>query len=81
MKIKTLTIGNVKILNNVLLAPMAGITDLAFRLICKEYGCGMFYTEMVVQKAYTGSQKTEDLLRIHRHPIEFRYLDRTKLWL
>ena len=72
MKIKTLTIGNVKILNNVLLAPMAGITDLAFRLICKEYGCGMVYTEMVSAKGlYFGSQKTEDLLRIHpkEHPI------------
>lgn len=72
MKLKSLTIGNVRLANNVLLAPMAGITDLPFRIICKEYGCGMVYTEMVSAKGlYYGSQKTEDLLRIHRkeHPV------------
>ena len=72
MRLRTLTIGNVKLTNNVLLAPMAGITDLPFRLICKEYGCGMVYTEMVSAKGlYYGSQKTEELLRIHpkEHPI------------
>ncbi|NLN41671.1 MAG: tRNA dihydrouridine synthase DusB [Clostridiales bacterium] len=72
MRLRSLTIGNTKLSNNVLLAPMAGITDLPFRLICKEYGCGMVYTEMVSAKGlYYGSQKTEELLRIHpkEHPI------------
>ncbi|NLI61397.1 MAG: tRNA dihydrouridine synthase DusB [Clostridiales bacterium] len=72
MKQKTLTIGNVKLPNNVLLAPMAGITDLPFRLICKEHGCGMAYTEMVSAKGlYYGSEKTQDLLNVHpmEHPI------------
>lgn len=72
MRLRSLTIGNVKLPNNVFLAPMAGITDLPFRLICKEFGCGMVYTEMVSAKGlYFGSQKTEELLRVHpkEHPI------------
>lgn len=48
MKLK---IGNVEIENNVALAPMAGVTDLPFRLLCKEQGCGLMYTEMVSAKA------------------------------
>lgn len=43
-------IGNVELENNVFLAPMAGITDLAFRKICKSYGAGLVYTEMVSSK-------------------------------
>ncbi|MBR3887572.1 MAG: tRNA dihydrouridine synthase DusB [Clostridia bacterium] len=43
-------IGNLEIKNNVFLAPMAGITDMAFRKICKEYGAGLVYTEMVSSK-------------------------------
>lgn len=46
-----LTIGNVTLENNVFLAPMAGVTDLPFRLLCKEQGCGMMCTEMVSAKA------------------------------
>jgi len=58
-------IGNVTINSNVFLAPMAGVTDLPFRLICKEMGCGMVYTEMVSAKGlYYGDQKTEELLAI-----------------
>ncbi|MFQ9697021.1 MAG: tRNA-dihydrouridine synthase, partial [Zhenhengia sp.] len=38
---------NITTPNDVFLAPMAGITDLPFRLICKEFGAGMVYTEMV----------------------------------
>lgn len=67
-----LTIGNLKLKNNVFLAPMAGITDLPFRLICKEYGCGLVYTEMVSAKGlYYGSQRTEEMLQVHpkEHPI------------
>lgn len=46
-----LTIGNVELENNLILAPMAGVTDLPFRLLCKEQGCGLMYTEMVSAKA------------------------------
>ena len=44
-------IGNVEIENSLALGPMAGVTDLPFRLLCKEQGCGMLYTEMVSAKA------------------------------
>ncbi len=56
-------IGNVEIENNVFLAPMAGITDLPFRLMCKKYGAGLVYTEMVSSKAlFYGDEKTKKLL-------------------
>ncbi len=48
---KRLVIGNVEVENPVILAPMAGVTDLPFRLMCKEQGCGLMYTEMVSAKA------------------------------
>jgi tRNA-dihydrouridine synthase B len=58
-------IGNVDIENNIFLAPMAGITDRAFRLICIEQGCGFVYTEMVSAKGiYYNSEKTVELLEI-----------------
>ena len=44
-------IGNVQLDNEVFLSPMAGVTDLPFRTICKEKGCGMLYTEMINAKA------------------------------
>lgn len=44
-------IGSVELENNIILAPMAGITDLPFRLLCKEQGCGLVYSEMVSAKA------------------------------
>ena len=44
-------IGNVKLENNVILAPMAGVTDLPFRLLCKEQGAGLLCMEMVSGKA------------------------------
>lgn len=43
-------IGNIDIKNNVFLAPMAGVTDMPFRILCKEQDCGMVYTEMVSAK-------------------------------
>lgn len=43
-------IGNVALANNVFLAPMAGVTDMPFRILCKEQGCGLVYTEMVSAK-------------------------------
>lgn len=58
-------IGEQVIGSNVFLAPMAGVTDLPFRIICKEMGCGMVYTEMVSAKGlYYGDNKTEELLAI-----------------
>lgn len=56
-------IGNIKIKNNVVLAPMAGISNSAYRTIIKEMGCGLIYAEMVSDKAITyGSSKTIDML-------------------
>lgn len=56
-------IGKVELENNVFLAPMAGITDMAFRIICKEMGSGLTYTEMVSSKGmFFGSIRTKDLL-------------------
>lgn len=58
-------IDNLKLDNSVFLAPMAGVTDLSFRLICKEMNCGMVYTEMVSAKGlYYNDKKTENLLKI-----------------
>ncbi|RCX11251.1 tRNA-U20-dihydrouridine synthase [Anaerobacterium chartisolvens] len=45
-----MNIGNVTLKNNVFLAPMAGVTDMPFRILCKEQGCGLVYTEMVSAK-------------------------------
>lgn len=60
-----LTIGNVEIENPVILAPMAGVTDLPFRLLCKEQGAGLLCMEMVSAKAiYYNSKNTEELMRI-----------------
>lgn len=66
-KIKNLTIEN-----NVFLAPMAGITDLPFRILCKEQNCGMVYTEMVSAKGLLyDNEKTSCLLHIdeREHPV------------
>lgn len=58
-------IGNLEIKNNVFLAPMAGVTDLPFRKICKKYGIGMVYSEMVSAKGlYYNDRKTAELMRI-----------------
>ena len=60
MKIK-----NIEIANGLILAPMAGITDKAFRTLCKEFGVGLTVTEMVsVKGLYYKSKKTEELLDI-----------------
>lgn len=59
-------IGNVDIENRVALGPMAGVTDLPFRLLCREQGCGLIYTEMVSAKAILYNNKnTIDLLKSH----------------
>lgn len=61
-----LTIGNVTLENNVILAPMAGVTDLPFRLLCRRQGAGLVCMEMVSAKAiYYNNKSTEELLRVH----------------
>lgn len=62
----TLKIGNVELENNIILAPMAGVTDLPFRLLCKEQGAGLVCMEMISAKAILYKNKnTESLLEIH----------------
>lgn len=66
VNMKKLTIGNVALENNLILAPMAGVTDLPFRLLCKEQGAGLICMEMVSAKAILYNNKnTESLLTIH----------------
>lgn len=61
-----LRIGNVTLENNLILAPMAGVTDLPFRLLCREQGAGLLCMEMVSAKAILYRNKnTEGLLEIH----------------
>lgn len=63
MYLKELKIGNIILKNNILLAPMAGITDRAFRIICKKYGVGLVCTEMVSSKGiFYKDEKTNLLL-------------------
>ena len=65
-------IGNVKIENNLCLAPMAGFCNSAFRRICKEMGAGLVFAEMVSDKAiFYGSEKTIDMLKMtdYERPI------------
>ena len=65
-------IGNLNLDNRVFLSPMAGVTDLPFRLICKEQDCGMLYTEMVNAKALCyDDQNTKKMLKIEEeeHPV------------
>lgn len=60
-------IGNIRIEHNTALGPMAGVTDLPFRLLCKEMGCGLLYTEMVSAKAlYYKNKNTEPLLETRK---------------
>ena len=60
-----LTIGNVTLPNNLILAPMAGVTDLPFRVLCHEQGAGLSCMEMVSAKAiFYDNKNTEDLLEI-----------------
>lgn len=61
-----LQIGNVALQSNIILAPMAGVSDLPFRLLCSKMGAGMVCMEMVSAKAiYYNNKNTEDLLTIH----------------
>lgn len=65
-----LVIGNVTIDSPVILAPMAGVTDLPFRLLCKRKGVGLICMEMVSAKAiHYKNKNTEELLRIHPEEV------------
>ena len=60
-------IGNVELKNNIFLAPMAGVTDLPFRILCKEMGCGMVYSEMVSAKGiWYNNENTKKLLTVEQ---------------
>ena len=68
-------IGDVKIENPFVLAPMAGVTDLAFRKLCKEQGAGLICMEMVSAKAISYHNKnTEALMEIDpvEHPVSMQ---------
>ncbi len=68
--IKPLQIGSVTLPNNLILAPMAGVTDLPFRLLCKEQGAGLLCMEMVSAKAILYKNKnTEELLSIDEREL------------
>ena len=63
MRLTPIKIGNVTVENNVFLAPLAGYTNYPFRRLCKGYGAGLCYTEMVSGKGLKyGSENTEELL-------------------
>lgn len=68
-------IGNVEIKNRIIMAPMAGITNVAFRKIIKEFGAGLVVSEMVSDKALCyGNQKTIEMLTIdeNEHPVSIQ---------
>lgn len=67
---RTLTIGNVTLENSYILGPMAGVTDLPFRLLCREQGAGLLCMEMVSAKGIMYNNKnTEALLSIHPNEV------------
>lgn len=75
MFIKKLKIGNVELKNNLILAPMAGVTNLPFRIICEKFEPGMVCTEMASAKAmFHNDEKTKRLLNIEgeKRPISFQ---------
>lgn len=75
MYLKELKIGNVVLKNNLILAPMAGVTNLPFRIICEKFEPGMVCTEMASSKAmFHNDQKTKRLLNTEgeKRPISFQ---------
>lgn len=75
MYLKELNIGNVKLENNLILAPMAGVTDLPFRKICKEFNPGLVCTEMVSSRAiFHNDSKTRLLMNVdgEKRPISMQ---------
>ncbi len=78
MYLKKIKIGNVELDNNLILAPMAGVTNLPFRIICEKFEPGMVCTEMVSSKAiFYNDQKTKRFLiqKERRDLLVFRYLE------
>ncbi len=75
MYLHRLKIGNVELENNLILAPMAGVTNQPFRMICKEFGCGMVCTEMASSRAiFHDDKKTNRLLNTEgeKRPISMQ---------
>ena len=76
MHIHKLKIGDIELENNIMLAPMAGITDLPFRIICEKYSKpGLVYTEMISSKAlFYNDEKTKKLMNTdgEKRPIAFQ---------
>ena len=75
MFLRRLKIGNVELENNLILAPMAGITNQPFRIVCKKFGPGMVCTEMASSRAiFYNDQKTKRLLNTEgeKRPISFQ---------
>ena len=75
MYIKKLKIGNVVLENNLILAPMAGVTDLPFRVLCKDNGAGMVCTEMASSRAiFHNDEKTKKLINTEgeKRPISYQ---------
>ncbi len=67
-----MNIGSLKLNNKYILAPMAGITDLPFRLLCKEQGCSLLYTEMISAKGlFYKDHKTKSLMKtvVQENPV------------
>ena len=75
MYLKKIKIGNVELENNLILAPMAGITNQPFRIVCKKYGVGLVCTEMASSRAiFYDDSKTKRLLNTdgEKRPISFQ---------
>lgn len=75
MYLKKLKIGNVELENNIILAPMAGVTNQPFRIICKKYNPGMVCTEMASSRAiFYNDEKTKRLFNTtgEQRPISFQ---------
>ena len=72
---RKIQIGEVTLQNNTILAPMAGVTDLPFRVLCAEQGAGLVCMEMVSAKAiYYKNRNTEELMEIDpgEHPVSLQ---------
>ena len=66
--IHKLKIGNIELNNNIFLAPMAGVSDMPFRILCKEKGAGLVYTEMVSSKGmFYKDKKTKKIMEINEN--------------
>ena len=72
--LRPLTLGTLRLEHNVLLAPMAGVTDLPFRLLCREQGAAFAYTEMI-------SAKGVHYKSVHRSKTPRHCLHKQRLWI